>query len=285
MSKEKKIIITSNSVMFATKRQSYTVRPSHPFFHEIKEACQRGDTGGAYRLYAKKERGESKLVIKGNDLWFDEKKFDTAFAEAYAIAKDHGAGYAAMELFFTNLAANPNPISVEAFTAFMAKTRMPMTDRGTFLAYRRCNNEWTDHHTRSFDNRPGAVCRMKRSDCDAVQSNTCSRGFHICAHTYLSNFTSGPDLVVEINPRDVVAVPPDYDLSKMRVSNFRVLCTLPYFKDRIANHWQDALARIPFFLTAQTTEWDFMSGVGATHRNREMPTYMTAEDWLALEPL
>ena len=287
MAKTEKYIITADAVTFHTKRgaNSYTVRKSHPFFEEIKEALQRADTGGAYRLYAKKERGESKLVIKGNELHFDGKRFHEAFAEAYAVAKDHGAGYAAMELFFSNLAKTPNPISVHAFTSFMAACRMPMTDRGTFLAYRRTNSSWRDHHTNSFDNAPTAVCRMPREKCDAVQSNTCSTGFHICNHKYLGSFSAGPDTVVEINPRDVVAVPPDYNLSKMRVSNFRVLCSLPYFKKRIASHWQDALARIPFFTTEQTDSWDVFADVPEQVRSRESRTRMSAPAWLELPAL
>lgn len=279
-----KIIITSDMVSFATRRGgTYTVHRNHPFFDEVKAALQAGNTAQAYRWQAKavgKTTGgdTSKFRVVGNELEYNGKRFHEAFAEAYLVCKDHGAGHDAMNLFFANLDENPNPISVHAFTSFMAKTRMPITDRGTFLAYKRVNSEFRDHHTRRFDNRPGCVLKMDRKDVDQVQSNTCSTGFHVCSHTYLSSFSPGPDLVVEINPKDVVAVPPDYNLSKMRLSEYRVLCTLPYFKRQLLNHWQDALAMVPFFRTEQTKAWDVLSDVSD---KSNLVNAMTADEWLA----
>lgn len=282
MSKAPKIIITGSMVSFTTRRGGpYVVRNNHPWFKDIKAALLEGDSGLAYRLYNKKaEAATNPKVVKlvGNELEFDGKRFHPAFAEAYALSTRNGAGIEALNLFFQNLSENPSPISMEAFTAFMAKTRMPITDRGTFLAYKRVDHNFLDHHTRSFDNRPGSVLSMKRERVDIDQSATCSTGFHVCSHTYLSNFSAGPDLVVEINPRDVVAVPPDYSLSKMRLASYRVLCTLPYFKKQLLNHYQDALGSIPFFVTEQTKAWDVMSDVKVS---REQPTFMTADAWLA----
>lgn len=285
MSKESKIIITSAMVSWSTRRGGpYTARSNHPGFADIKAALQAGDTGKAYRLYAKKAQADAdpgSVKIVGNHLEFEGKKFHPAFAEAYALSTKHGAGIDALNLFFRNLAENPNPISVEAFTAFMAKTRMPITDRGTFLAYKRVNYNYLDHHSCSFDNRPGAVCSMLRTDVDDRQDQTCSTGFHVCSHTYLSHFSAGVDLVVEINPRDVVAVPPDYQLSKMRLCSYRVLCTLPYFKKQLLNHFQDALGNIPFFVTAQTAAWDVLSDVDSSVLERSRKAFMSVDDWLA----
>ena len=255
-----KIVITAAMVNFSTKRSSYTVRSNHPYFKEIKAALKDLDTGTAYRLYAKKQSDDASasgecVKVVGNHLEFDGKKFHESFAEAYALSQENGAGIEALNLFFQRLAQNPNPISLHAFTSFMAKTRMPLTDRRTWLAYKRVDWNFLDHHSQKWDNRPGFAMAMDRKDVDAIQSNTCSTGFHVCSHTYLSHFSNGIDLVVEIDPRDVVAVPPDYDLSKMRLSSYRVLCTLPFFKERLESRWQDALGNIPFFHTDQMSSW------------------------------
>lgn len=285
MTKEAKIIITSAMVTFSTRRGGpYTARSNHPWFADIKTALQAGDTGKAYRLFGKKAEAAKKkrsVKIVGNEVEFDGKRFHPAFAEAYALSTKYGAGIDALNLFFENLSKNPNPISVEAFTAFMAKSRMPITDRGTFLAYKRVNSNYLDHHSRSYDNRPGAVLSMKRTDVDIRQDQTCSTGFHVCAHTYLDNFSAGPDLVVEINPRDVVAVPPDYNLSKMRLCSYRVLCTLPFLKAQMHNHYQDALGNIPFFITAKAADWDVLAELPDHLKKTPVKNFMTAEDWLA----
>ena len=284
-----KFIVSADGVWFATRKANYTVRKDHPFFAEIKEALEAGNSGGAYRLYKKRERGESRLEVKGDDLIFDGKRFAPAFTEAYLNAKSNGAGYAALELFFENLSKNPNPISVEAFTNFLAKTRMPITDRGTFLAYRRCNNKYRDHHSGKFSNIPGSVCRMSRARCDSNQHATCSTGFHVCSHDYLGNFSSGPDLVVEINPRDVVAVPPDYNLSKMRVSSMRILSKLEQFRQKTSNFKFDCLTSIPFFAASQVSDWDVCEGIAenAIEANKTLTNgaIMSADEWLALDPI
>lgn len=285
VSKASKIIITGSMVTFSTRRGGpYVVRNNHPWFVDIKKVLQEGDTGKAYRLYNKKaEAAANRRVVKlvGNELEFDGKRFHPAFAEAYALSTRDGAGIEALNLFFQNLSENPSPISTKAFTNFMATTRMPITDRGTFLAYKRVNSRFLDHHTMTFDNRPGSVLKMNRERVDADQNATCSTGFHVCSHTYLDHFSAGPDLVVEINPRDVVAVPPDYSLSKMRLASYRVLCTLPYFKKQLLNHYQDALGSIPFFVTAQTDSWNVLEDVPnavalAPHHN-----FMRPQEWLA----
>lgn len=282
-----KIVITAAMVNFSTKRSSYTIRNNHPYFKEIKEALKSSDTGTAYRLFAKKKSddeasGGKAVKLVDNHLEFDGRKFHEAFAEAYALSAENGAGIEALNLFFQRLAQNPNPISLHAFTSFMAKTRMPLTDRGTWLAYKRVDWKYMDHHSHSWDNRPGFALTMNRSDVDANQDNTCSTGFHVCSHTYLQHFSAGIDLVVEIDPRDVVAVPPDYDLSKMRLSSYRVLCTLPFFKERIASRWQDALGNIPFFHTGQIKDWSEDMGCSIINDDRLSPLRgerMSFDEW------
>lgn len=244
-------------VKFDTRRQNYSVMASHPFFKEVKEAAQAGDT----RLASMYARRKAKTTIVGNEVVFEGSRFDPAFAEAYAINAELGLSSKSLDLFFMNLSTNPNPISIMAFTKFIAKGKMPITDRGTFLAYKRINAHWKDCHTNSFDNRPGQKLSMPREDVDSRQDQTCSTGFHVCSHGYLDNFTGPIDVVVEVNPRDVVAVPPDYDLTKMRCCAYTVLCSLRYFKKKIDSSHQDALGNLPHFITAQMKDWNVMEDV------------------------
>ncbi len=284
-----KFILTVDGIWFSTKKANYTVHKNHPYFEEIKEALEKRDTGGAYRLFVKKDRKDERVKVVGNEMFIDDTKLDSVFTEAYLNAKSNGVGFAAISLFFENLAKNPNPISVDAFKNFLSKTMMPITNRGTFLAYRRCSHSFRDHHTGNFSNIPGAVCRMKREDCDAKQTNTCSTGFHVCSVDYLNKFSSGVDLVVEINPRDVVAVPPDYDLSKMRVSSMRILCTVDMFREKTQNFKFDCLTAIPFFEATQVYDWDVLAGIPSHHiknnESLENGATMSAEDWLKLDPI
>jgi hypothetical protein len=275
-----KILITSSVAVFSTRRSSYTVMKTHDFFTEIVAALKNKDTKLAYELYVTKKPKSKRVEIRGNDFYFDEQKFDPVFAEAYQLAKIHGLSIGKLDDYFQNLMKNPSPISVHAFTGFTAKSRMPITDRGTFLAYKKIRHStYRDIHSGRFDNRPGAVCAMDRKLVDIVQDHECSTGFHVCSHTYLGKF-GGPsdvEIVVEVHPKDVVAVPPDYEMTKMRVASYRVLCTLPYFKKQLLSYEADALGNIPIFNTEFTKSWDVMSDVTL---KSDIETFMTPEAWL-----
>lgn len=275
-----KILITSSVAVFSTRRSSYTVMKTHDFFKEIVDALKVQDTKRAYELFVSKKQKSKRVEIRGNDFFFDGQKFDPAFTEAYQLAKIHGLSSEKLDNYFQNLMKNPSPISVHAFTGFTAKSRMPITDRGTFLAYKKIRRgTYRDIHSGRFDNRPGAVCTMDRKSVDINQENTCSTGFHVCSHTYLSQFGAANDIeiVVEIHPKDVVAVPPDYEMTKMRVASYRVLCTLPYFKNQLQKYEADALGNIPIFNTDFTKSWDVLSDIES---GTEIETFMTPEAWL-----
>ena len=278
-----KILITSALALFNTRRGTYSVQRSHDFFNEIVDALRREDTGEAYRWMVTKNKSDKKVQIKGNTLVFDGQEFDPIFAEAYQVAKENGMSFDKLDTYFNNLKKNPSPISVKAFTGFTAKSKMPITDRGTFLAYKKIRRDsYKDIYSTSFDNRPGCVVQMPRSDVDQVQSNTCSTGFHVCSHTYLNQFGGRDDveIVVEIHPKDVVAVPPDYAMTKMRVASYRVLCTLPYFKKKLMTYEADALGNIPIFNTEFTDDWDVMEDVTLKDSDSPRSSYMNVSDWL-----
>lgn len=93
------------------------------------------------------------------------------------------------------------------------------------MAYKMVNQDYTDCHTSKFDNSPGQVLVMKRSDVDSNRQETCSRGFHFCSVSYLSStYGSGGRLMqVKINPKDVVSIPPDYNFAKGRTWRYEVV--------------------------------------------------------------
>lgn len=279
-----KILITSKVAVFTHNDRTHTVMKSNEHFQAVVDALKDNDTGKAQKVLETKK--PSRIRIKNNDLYFDEKKFDPIFAEAYAVAKEYGLSTDKLEVFFKNLDKNPSKISVGAFSSFLAKSKMPITDRGTFLAYKKVSGVFLDLYTRKFDNRPGAVCSMPRNSVDSNQNQTCSTGFHICSHTYLGNYGNndyhapgGNKLIVcEIHPKDVVAVPPDYQMTKMRVASYRVLCTLDYFKAKLLTYEADALGMIPIFNTQFfKNNWEPLSDVD----DKSQPeTFMTPENWL-----
>ena len=80
---------------------------------------------------------------------------------------------------------------------------------------------YTDMHTRRMEIKMGVPVQMTRSECDSDPARDCSHGLHVGATSYVQRFgnSDGAVLCCYVNPAHVVAVP-DYDHSKMRVSEY-----------------------------------------------------------------
>lgn len=124
--------------------------------------------------------------------------------------------------FWENLKQNPSYRSREQLFKFLEHNGHPLTEDGCFIAYRGVTEDFKDKHTGKFDNRPGSICEMPREQVDDDPTRTCSAGLHAAAWGYASNW-SGTRVEVKINPKDVVAVPIDYNGEKMRVCKFEVI--------------------------------------------------------------
>lgn len=136
--------------------------------------------------------------------------------------------------FLENLMQNPSKRVVDDLYRFLEKGKMPITPDGYFLAYKKVKADFKDIHSGKFDNKVGAVHEMPRNKVDEDAQRTCSVGFHVCSYDYLPNFaSSGNDrvMVCKINPAHVVAIPADYNDTKMRVYKYEVTDEVTdYFK-------------------------------------------------------
>lgn len=124
--------------------------------------------------------------------------------------------------FWDNLKQNPSFRSREQLFKFLEHNGHPLTEDGCFIAYRGVTEDFKDKHAGKFDNSPGSICEMPREQVDDDPTRTCSAGLHAAAWGYASNW-SGTRVEVKINPKDVVAVPVDYNGEKMRVCKFEVI--------------------------------------------------------------
>lgn len=127
--------------------------------------------------------------------------------------------------FLDNLMKNPSYRSRTQLYGFIEKHGAPLTEDGCFIAFKGVRWNYTDHHTGKFDNSIGQTVVMDRTQVDDDPNNTCSSGLHVCATEYLSGgMFSGERIVIcKVNPRDVVSIPSDYGLSKMRVCRYEVI--------------------------------------------------------------
>lgn len=130
-----------------------------------------------------------------------------------------------LALFTEKLQLNPSQQTVENLYQFLEYGRIPITREGDFLAYKAIRPDWRDIHSGTLDNSIGQVVRMPRNQVDDRRDVTCSRGLHVCSFEYLPMFShaDGHVVVCQVNPKDVVAIPADYNNTKMRVSEYVVV--------------------------------------------------------------
>ena len=89
-------------------------------------------------------------------------------------------------------------------------------------------------HTSTMDINIGVPVLMDRKECDANFRKDCSNGLHVGATKYVENFAKSNSTILMclVNPANVVAVP-DYDHSKMRVSEYYPLGVAKYENNKI----------------------------------------------------
>lgn len=162
------------------------------------------------------------LVLKDNLLWLDGEALSDAVSERILVFQKEGIPFDNLIKFARKLRANPSYNSREQLYKFLQHNGHPITTEGNFIAYRGVREDFKDKHTGTFDNSPGQMCEMPRQEVDDNPNNTCSRGLHVACYDYAKGFA--PRLVeVEVDPRDVVCVPTDYNGTKMRTCKFKVV--------------------------------------------------------------
>lgn len=143
--------------------------------------------------------------------------------------KEDGFPVQSLVNFWNNLKDNPSFQSRNQLYKFLEQNGHPITEDGHFVAYRGVTNDFKDNYTETYDNSPGSILEMPRGEVDDDRTVTCSYGFHVAAWDYAKNFAQRT-VEVKVNPRDVVAVPTDYNGQKMRVCRFEVVkeCDSPH---------------------------------------------------------
>lgn len=143
-----------------------------------------------------------------------------------AFSKD-GLPFLPLLKFHRKVIENPNTESANDLFRFLEKNNIPITQDGNFLAYkkvtRKADGSLVDTHSGKVPNEVGMQPTMERKLVDADRRNQCSYGYHCCGFGYLNSFSGQVILEVEVDPRDVVAVPADYNHTKMRVCSYLIL--------------------------------------------------------------
>ena len=141
--------------------------------------------------------------------------------------------------FLYNMMENPSYRAVNELYDFLEVGELPITEDGHFLAFKNVKSDYKDIYSGTFDNSVGKVCEMPRYKVDEDKDRTCSSGLHFCSIAYLPSFSDsngGHTMIVKINPKDVVAIPADYNNTKGRCSRYEVI-------GEYTENWREKLGR------------------------------------------
>jgi hypothetical protein len=165
------------------------------------------------------------IRVEGGRVLYKDEPVESVISERMVAMLDEEKPMQYMVTFLDNLMQNPSFRATQQLYPFLEFGRNPITPDGCFLAYKAVRENYFDIHSGKFDNSVGATPSMPRNRVNEDPHQTCSAGLHVCSFDYLPNFShaNGHVMVVKVNPRDVVAIPVDYNNTKMRVSAYTVV--------------------------------------------------------------
>jgi hypothetical protein len=226
-------ILTGNTFTGVVKGKPFTINKGHRKFDEVTEAWRARDIEKVERLIDGIRIVENftmgNIKVLHGQLTYKGEPISNALAERVVEMMEASLPYEPVVRFADNLMQNPSQSARDELFLFLNKGKMPITEDGHFLAYRKVDENYKSYHRNGNgtqnSNKPGEVVEMSRAECDDNRGQTCSAGLHFCSYSYLPHYEGnrGKVVIVKINPRDVVSIPNDYDDAKGRCCRYEVI--------------------------------------------------------------
>lgn len=217
-------IITPNGITVSYQGKLETIAEGDHRFNQVKNAIKENrlqdipnliDIEESFKMLPNVDLVNGRVIING-------KNIPDVVSDRVLAFKEQGLPFEPLVRFAEKLLDNPSFNSRQMLYKFLEHNGHPITKDGNFIAYKKVTEDFKDCHTRSIDNSIGETVSMDRQDVDDNPNNTCSHGLHVAAYNYAKDFSRGHLMLVEVDPKDVVSVPVDYDGEKMRVCRYTV---------------------------------------------------------------
>lgn len=227
-------ILAGGSITVFVDGKSYTVSRTAKTFDLVLNAIKANDLDGLRAaldirssIAESLNRVSDKVTINDGEILYGDRPVTGLVASRIFEMLSLSLDVKPMVRFIENLMQNPSNRAVNELFGFLDACSLPITEDGYFLAYKRVRGDYLDCYSGTMDNSVGNVLRMERNEVDEDSDRTCSHGLHVCSYDYLQHFSGERIVVCKVNPRDVVAVPKDYNNSKMRVCEYEVVDEIP----------------------------------------------------------
>lgn len=272
-------IQTATGLNLVINRKPVSVSSQDKHFAEIIAALKAGASEDEVAAILEKELTRitaatnltADIAIQGGELLFQGEIINNTLSDRILKMVDEGFVLTPMVNFLTNLMSNPSMRVTEQLYAFLEKGKNAITEDGHFLAYKAVREDFKDIHSGTFDNSVGQTVAIARRKVDENPNVTCSYGLHVCSFDYLPHFAhaDGHVMICKVNPADVVAIPADYNNTKMRVCRYEVIGEYEDYYDRAAK--SDVLGATTV-LNGSGTDADFPFEVNVYYGAAAAPT-------------
>jgi len=231
------VFIDSSPRQFAKSHSQYAVIVESIHAGNWQAVRTHTDVGESITL-----RTQGRVVIENEKIFIKGKEVNGSNVDRIlAMISMKSAAVQGYIAFLDRTYDNCSKATVENLFDFIEACNLPVTEDGCFLAYKYVRPDFTDGWTGKFDNSVGAKPRMPRNECDEDRSRTCSTGLHVCSLDYLGENGMGdrPIIVVKVAPEDVVCVPIEHEMAKMRTEGYEVVDVLKFDDGERIKPWFD----------------------------------------------
>lgn len=216
-------ILSENSITLSYDSKLVTISKTDSRYERIIEAIKQGNLEAIPDLVdVVKSFNQGDYELIGGIIHIKGKAISEELTDKVLTFKEQGLPVDYLLKFAEKIQKNPSFNSRSMLYKFLEHNGHPITKDGNFIAYKKVRTDFTDCHTGKMDNNVGQTVEMSRHLVDDNPNNTCSSGLHVATYEYAKGFSSGHLVEVEVDPVDVVAVPVDYDGTKMRVCKYVV---------------------------------------------------------------
>lgn len=229
--------LTPNSINLFIGGKPRTIDKTHANYEVIRERIKMGyRTLGEYdqfkaellelidiRAFVAKVT-EGRVQVSDDTVLFSGKPVHGVIRDRLLTFLSEGFDIHPLAKFLDKLMDNPTESSRDDLYLWLEHSKMPITADGDFLAYKYVNDDYSSCHDGATMNNIGNVVEMPREECDTNRHQTCSTGLHFCSFDYIRGMSNGKRIVIlKINPRDVTAIPSDYNNAKGRACRYEVI--------------------------------------------------------------
>ena len=218
----------------------YTADNTNPKWTDILTALQNDDADAFVKAIDTKTAfvnyTEGKISIVGNAVRYGNERLHGVIIDKIFSFLSNGLPVRPVLKFLDRLYKNPSSRAINELYRFLEHKNLPLTDSGTFLAYKGLNNDFYSVTAGSIKtllqgtvradgriyNGVGETVEIRRNEVDDDKDNTCSYGLHAGSMEYATGFGS-KTVIVEIDPADVISIPSDCNGQKLRTCKYKVV--------------------------------------------------------------